>query len=83
MAYASFIGPARETVWEFGKPPDHTVTTLGMDGSFMQRDYQEITAASSPPTFEATENQPNAWTIRLPDELSRAVREKLKAETKK
>ncbi len=34
-------------------------------------------------TFEAKKGQPNLWTVRLPDELTREVREKLKAETKK
>jgi hypothetical protein len=34
-------------------------------------------------TFEAKKGQPNLWTVRLPDELTRKVREKLKAETKK
>jgi hypothetical protein len=29
------------------------------------------------------EGQPNLWTACLPDELTREVREKLKAETKK
>jgi hypothetical protein len=35
------------------------------------------------PTFEAKKGQPNVWSVRLPDELTRTVREKLKAETKK
>jgi hypothetical protein len=34
-------------------------------------------------TFEAKKGQLNLWTVRLPDELTREVREKLKAETKK
>ncbi|MGA2700444.1 MAG: hypothetical protein ABSH35_05040 [Isosphaeraceae bacterium] len=34
-------------------------------------------------TFEAKRGQPNAWTVRLPDELTGKVREKLKAESKK
>ncbi len=36
-----------------------------------------------PATFEVKQGQPNVWSIRLPDELTRAVRNKLKAETKK
>ncbi|MGO8900962.1 MAG: hypothetical protein ACLQU5_21795 [Isosphaeraceae bacterium] len=34
-------------------------------------------------TFGAKKGQPNLWTVRLPEELTREVREKLKAETKK
>jgi len=33
--------------------------------------------------FEVKKGQPNVWSIRLPDELTQAVREKFKAETKK
>ncbi len=36
-----------------------------------------------PATFEVKQGQPNVWSIRLPDELTRAVRNKLKGETKK
>jgi hypothetical protein len=34
------------------------------------------------PTFKSRKDQPNHWTIRLPDELIKAVREKLKDEKK-
>lgn len=33
--------------------------------------------------FEARKGQPNVWSVRLPDELTRALREQLEAETKK
>ncbi len=82
MGYASLNKPGRETVVEVFPPPVQPVSSLGMDGSFRLRDYQDITSASTPPTFEAKQDQPNVWTIRLPDELTKAVREKLKAEKK-
>ncbi len=83
LAYASLKGPAYEQFMELGQLPAGAVSALGIAGTFLLRDFQDITAASSPPTFDVNKNQPNLWTIHLPDELTQAVRVKLMAETKK
>ncbi len=83
LAYASWSGLSSEQVFALGRAPVAPVSPLGMSETFMLRDYQCITPGSSPPTFEAKKDQPNVWIIRLPEELSREVTEKLKAKTKK
>ena len=49
----------------------------------MLRDFQAISTVSPSPSFDVEKVKPNLWTIPLPEELTQAVREKLKAETKK
>ena len=82
LAYASLNKPDREIVQEVIRPPVQPVSPFGSQNTFKLRDYQDITSASAPTTFEAKQDEPNVWTIHLPDELTRVVREKLKAGTK-
>ncbi len=71
------------------KPPGQANKTPGdFVGSAPEGDqnaaYTSLTPSywSKPPAFELKKGRPNVWTIHLPDELTRAVREKLKAEKK-
>ncbi|MGC8641676.1 MAG: hypothetical protein ACP5XB_17555, partial [Isosphaeraceae bacterium] len=52
-----------------------------LDG-FFTSPYSEDSFWRNPPAFEFRKDQPNHWTIHLPDELIKAVREKLKDEKK-
>jgi hypothetical protein len=83
LACASLIGPAFEPVLELGQPPEDAVSSLGLDGAYVLSNLQDITAGSSAPTYDAEKDQPNVWTFYLPDGLTHAVRETLKAQTKK
>lgn len=71
----------------FPQPPTDDVNPNSGLGSFMVVNMSPFAASNSywrqAPTFEARKDQPNHWTIHLPDELIKAVREKLKDEKKK
>ncbi len=73
---------AYEQVPDYPDPPPGAVNSIGLAGSFILRQLQVITATALPQRFEARKDVDNTWTIHLPDELTTAVRRKLKDETK-
>ncbi len=77
-----FSGPVHVQIIELSQPPESAVSFFGVAGPFMLRDFQAVSTSSPSPSFDVEKDQPNVWTIHLPDELTQAVREKLKGETK-
>jgi len=88
VAFASPVRGFRGQVFELGRPPRDILSSAKGVQAMVANSIQGISASSSfwrgaGATFEAKRGQPNAWTVRLPDELTGKVREKLKAESKK
>jgi hypothetical protein len=88
VAFAAPVRGFSEQVFELAQRPSDIVSSAkGVQATFVNY-VQGILASSlfrrdADTAFEAKKGQPNVWTVRLPDELTRAVREKLKAESKK
>jgi hypothetical protein len=73
--------------WDFYRPdspPTDELNPLDTNTPFSPKQFQAGPESfwRNPPSFEARNDQPNHWTIRLPDELIEAVRAKLKGEKK-
>jgi len=86
VALVSAVGGFDDLLIEFGQPPGEPVNSADRSigfGNSKGVSASSLAGRSATATFEATRNQPNLWTVRLPDELTQAVRNKLKAETKK
>jgi len=86
VALVSTVGGFGQQVIELGRPPGEPVNSA--DRAISINNFQGVSVPSlfgrdAIATFEAKKGQPNLWTVRLPDELTQAVREKLKAVTKK
>ena len=91
LLFLSTAWPGNERVTYRNKPPSPSeeeaepgpfgnAPAVALDAGFYVASHSYW---RKPASFEAKKGQPNVWTLRLPDELTRAVREKLGAETKK